>query len=427
MLAQWRARCYVPAPFDDLLADPQRSVVVISHAGCGLTTSFRLLQDEPLLLFDYPVRQWPEQRDAFNSRPDHFGQWMGHVAYAFEQQLRERPERIQQLRPYHYEFLAWLTRSYLGQRHVLSLVRLLERHLPAEQVRPLQRFADEAEPSALFRDNVSGTLGQIGEALDIADELGFNGIFACVELPATAWIKTLPAERERIQRQLHDLLAALTPLSRPGFGIKVGIPDIIMRPDEARSIVRDRAIVTVAYWDSDLLLELAGRLGAAALPDGADNQKALTAPLLIALQADIAAVYGKPGPAAVQIIAQALAEMDPRQTEESMLHQLRLRLYLHGGLLRIDGDPNTRRIWRGAKPITLSDNHFELFELLWRHRGDYVKPDTLLSIGSTKSNVDQLVARLRKQIEPPLGSDDRIYICRDRSGARLRRESCDFA
>ena len=86
---------------------------------------------------------------------------------------------------------------------------------------------------------------------------------------------------------------------------------------------------------------------------------------------------------------------------------MRRSLYRAPCTLTIDSDRHG--VWRGQRFVELSDQLFRVFSALWTG-GVSVDWEVLRKIAGSKDNVNTLVHRLRKELEPVPG--DPIYICR---------------
>lgn len=421
---EWLASYHLEAQFDSLLRDPAQSVVVLTTPGCGLTSSLSLLSEQPLLVFPYDMRRWPGRPNAFTEADTHFGQWMGNVAQNVIDRLRSRPETAQHLRAYQYEFLVWFVRTHLGLWQALSLLNFLEQQIPASHWESLRSSCERDDLRTLFSAKGSGILGQIGEALDIAAVLGWQGIYACAEITFGDWITLSLVERQTLEDDLRAMLSTLAPLTRTGFGIKLGLPQIMLEPRKARLLTRDRAKVLLSHWQDHDLRQLATRLLCALTEQDAARWEAPVAQLYAQTLDTITAIYQTPGPAAALTLASIIADAHQAGRAPPDMEHVRRELFARAARLRLDGDLASRCVWRGAERIQLTESLYNFFVMLWRHRGGYVNMDALIKQSSSKSNVDQTLTRLRKALEP--SSREPIYLQRDGSGPRLAHERCEF-
>lgn len=431
--ARWREKCYVDTNVDGLFADPARSVVVVTHAGCGISTSLAQLHSYGLLSFSYDLDQWPGQKRAFTKAPDHFGQWMAQIAYTFVDLLRQEPNRLAALSRANLEFVTWLVYHHLSQRQRRHWTDLLQARLPDETWQQLQATISDEAFAYLFGTTVSDLVEQIDECLDLARQLGWRGIFASVDLRWSDWIKRPPEQRLAAKEGLSQLLTTLTPLQRPGFGFKMGVPRRLFSLQEVRALVRGRATVADYDWPAPKLVEVADRLIAQAI---SEKDTALRAAVLPSerwhdLAADLALIWETPGPAAA--VALALHALELARESQNTLENLRRHLYRSSARLQIDNDLNQGQVWRGMEPIKLTERPFDIFKALWERRGELVSNDELVDLAGSKGNVDTNIKRVRQALEPFYKEKERnkeedfLYIRRDQyRGAWLDKDCCVF-
>jgi len=370
-LEQWLATCYVPSSVDSLFADPQRSVVAITQAGCGLSTALALIsRTQNLLTFNYPPEQWPGEPGAFTSAPSHFAQWMAQIAYRLVEDLRKSDAKLARLKTVHVELLIWLVRSYLGHRQDKIWRQHLEAKLTSQVWQELHAKLERGELDDLFGATQLDITAQIGECLEVAQVLDLRGIFACIDISWGDLISRNGSERKRLVDNLERLLSTLTPLQHRGFGIKVGVPHQLLDRAAVDKLVRSRAVVTSMQWDERKLTDLAMRYGRLS---GFGNEQ-LLGQIWQGLAPDVSSIWGHAGPAAALTVAQIVVEHN-LITAPQTLNELRGALYRKAARLRLDGEVGTRQIWRGMLPIKLDETPFSFLERLWSRRGGFVGPD----------------------------------------------------
>ncbi|NTU80158.1 MAG: hypothetical protein HGA45_12255 [Chloroflexales bacterium] len=424
---RWVELCHVAGSVDGLFADPMRSVVVVTEPGCGLSTSLTILSSYRLLTVRYDPDQWPGQPQALTGAPDHFSHWMAHLALALIEGLRTTEGQAELLTIDHFEFLAWVIRRYLGARHVSLWLRQVERMLSVERWLELSARLSAGQGQQLYGDSVADIYGQIEECLELARRLGCAGIAIAVDISLIDWIHRGPEEREALLAGAQDLLTALTPLQRRGFGLRMGLPRQMCSLADVQAMVRGRAVVTAYDWAEPELVQMA--VGLASACDGllereADDQMR---DLWRALLPDMRTIWTIPGPAAAAALARGVVEHRTAGQRGDLRTYLREALYARSAQLRLDPDLKRRVIWRGMTPITLDETPFRFFEVLWRHRGDYVHNDILLDLAHTRANLDKNISRMREALEPFYREKKYVYIQRDNShGTWLQKDACVF-
>lgn len=443
---QWIEQCYVYAEGQDVLLDPQRSVVVVAASGSGLSTSLAWIQFQVtsaqahisppasnrrrFLTFNYAPDQWPGQQYALVKQPDHFSQFMGQIAQCCMDQLKAAPDKLIHCPMYLHEFLIWLARHYLGATRGNAWLRTLERVIPDAEIAPVIEQARHGELDNLHSsDEPSDLYDQINACLDLLEYLGWSGAYALIDVSMIDWIDRNAAERQALREGIEELLRRLTPLQRPGFGYKLGIPEALMPLEQAQALSRNRATTLSYRWTLDQLWAI-GDLQVAAASGRQIQLQTLLSRVWATLEADIHDLWGRPCPATMNAIAKYLVlhpeHADPITLSEDVFH-LRKYLYTHYARLRRDPDPNQNIIWRGSRPIDLDDAQMNLFDLLWKQKGDIVPNEVLHARTGSSSNADQIISRLRQAIEPFGSTREYLYLQRvNRYGANLEKASCSF-
>lgn len=423
---QWFTDHGVTTEVDALLADASRSVVVVTYPGSGITTSLSLLRSYKLLTFRYNPDQWPGGKEAFTQAETHFGQWMGLLAYTFIDELKDDRAVSYLLRSDQYEFLVWMAGKYLNRRKSDILLQFLERMLGNERWTGLRDKLEQGYLDNLYGDTVADVIGQIDECLDIASSLGWEGIYASIDISLVDWIERTSTQREHFMTELRRLLTTLTPLQRRGFGIKMGLPPQILSLRDVNDLVRGRAVVSMYHWEKPALLAITASLLATASSCSVEQSHATASSLWDQFIDDVKEIWVTPGPAAAVALAEAAYNtgLDYDKTEAS---QLRRWLYEHKAVLRLDGDAKQRTIWRGMLSIKLDETPFRFFASLWDSKGDQVDNETLLLIAGSKGNLDKNISRIREALEPFYKDQQYIYIQRTQgSGTWLVKERCAF-
>lgn len=416
---QWRNHCYIESEIDLLLADPVRSVVVSTYSGCGLSTSLAMLQASRLLLLNYNPEEWAGTPQAFGRSETHFGQWMARFADSVMERLTLEPDDLARLNLYQQQLLLWLLERYLGKRQSRFWQGELERLLPVASKEELtQILADEPID---YGDTVADMKYQINECVAIARRLGWEGVFATVDLRWWDWLEGDDEERAQLEVGLRKLLTTLAPLEVPHFGVKLGIPARLLPPQDidrlTRSRIRPMLYPTTYRWTVQQLQQICQRQVTLAAKDADVDFAPPPTELWRWLEADIARIWEYPCPAAASVLARIWCEFAAqRLAADQLVQQLRVSLYRHAAPLRCDSRPGSQIVYRGQQPIHLDDMPFRIFTTLWQHRGSPASNETLLGVAGSKANLDKLISRLREQLEPMHGSGTTIYLQRRPNG-----------
>jgi hypothetical protein len=432
--AWWIEHCYMLPSYNNALYDPERSVLVIGEHGSGLSTSFDILRyhyplinDDPTppatpqpLLFAYPPQCWPGQPQALFSadQDSHFKQFMAHLAEQIASIFKYRPALLGRLSLIGHEFMAWMARHYLGPRRGELWCRFVEQHDSGLAVADVLARARRGDLDSLYQDDLPNDMrGQIEECLDIVRALGWNGIFAVAELGHAAWLATPPAQQEALRQSLLRLLESLTLLQNREFGFKVGIVADLLSLKDAEQIPRSRTEVIAHSWTNAELEVLARRLWTA---DHGAPGPPLTPADWRALEPDITSIWGKPCPAASVGVIGACAALRATSPAPPALDDVRAELYRQHAPLRYYPQISGSQVWRGAERITLEEAQIVVFQALWRHcrTKSYASKEELLGLAGSATNLDKIISRIRKHLEPIPGAE--IYLHRTQTlGTRL--------
>lgn len=416
---RWQQHCFQESDVDALLQDPVRSVVISTYGGCGITTSLALLQQTNLLVFTYNPNQWPGQPERLTDAPTHFAQWMACVADKVTVRLQKAPADLQRLNLYQHQFLLWLLQRYLGDNQRRFWRNRLVALLPKETAEQLTEII-EHEPVS-YGDTIADIKYQIHETISLAESLGWQGIFASIDLNWWDWFDRSLEDRARLELQLHELLTTLAPLEIPSFGVKLGLAGRMLAPQEIDRLTRSRIkpmIYPATYaWSHAQLHRMCIALVELAAADAGLEVTHPPEALWTWLAADLVSIWDRPCPAAAKILAAVWINLAGQQLDQEALHlELRAELFRGAAFLRRDPRPGSQLIYRGQTEIHLDDTLFRVFELLWKQRGDPASNDTLLLVAGTKTNLDKIISRLREQIEPFYRSGLSIYIQRRQNG-----------
>ncbi|NNJ11777.1 hypothetical protein EKD04_015700 [Chloroflexales bacterium ZM16-3] len=414
---QWARLCYQPSPVDQLLADPSRSIIVLTTPGCGMSTSLALLPRSGILTLDYPPERWPGVEQAFTRAENHFGQWMGLLAQHLRDRLSEQPDQVGLLNVQHHEFLAWIIRKYLSPRQgAIWLSQMSEQLRPADWA-SVQATIESGELDESYTDTGSGLTGQIEESVQIARRLGYSGIFATIDVSWAEWLRRNPEQRTALATSVRQLLSTLIVLQRRGFGIKVSLPAVLgLGVAEVEQLVRGRATIATYEWDEAALAQLTRRLTGAASAGAVSAEPWLDSATWAIIGTDLTQIWGGPGPAAAAALARAIIDHGSLSiVTPDALQQLRRSLYQRHAPIQLDPDLGRRTIWRGRQPITFGEAPFSCLAILWAERGRVVETSRLRQHMGSQANLDKNVSRIRQQIEPFFKEGDYLYLQREQS------------
>lgn len=393
----WWQQCYVETPALRAFLDVSGSAILFGPAGSGKTIAINALARRltgQALLLHYEPQYWPSGERPNYKGGDHLNQMMALAAVAVQQQMLEHPARFWQLDELEQEFLFWLIEKYLGRR---SLHRI-SRHVSDSTDRPLSLPPPAGDLYPLSDPSPLDVRGQIDDLVSLANGLGLEQVVLLVDLDLFSL--------EKLQEDLAALLGWLDLLEHPAFHIRATLPE----SDDLRAQVgvwsSGRLRLLRLHVGEEEVSQIVGRCLAAAtggVVQAVDDIVGLQN--VAVMRQEIEQVYGYEAPAGwcnwLQRLLAYTANNGPPTLEE-----LRFLFYTHESM-RLRLATHRPGVWRGPQLLSLDGKPLELFSLLYQGRGtsDY---DELLGLAFTPENLNTMISRIRKAIEPIRGQH--IYL-----------------
>jgi predicted ATPase len=395
---RWLAAWYMPTSCDALLRDVQRSAIVYGVDGAGKTAALHtmtLALQQQALIVPIDWERAVNQAEQATGSADHFGLAMKAAAQAVQRQIEKHGEILPDLSRVQLSFLHWLLRKHLRPRELELWVDKL-RNPSLDNL--LQADVKDLYPDDSTSDDVRS---QIEELIHLAHGLGYEAVVLVFE------ITTAPADAT--VRFLADWVGWLEPWQHRGFVLKGALPSAYVKLGNLEARARGRIALRKLTWDLSQCRELAiHRLCFRAVDEARARSIMANDSAVGSLAEVLADIGGEHTPKCWIAAADQLASTAATYAGGALVdNEIRRSLYRTLAPLRIDSD--RQGVWRGQHFVALSDQLFRIFSALWKG-GVSVDWEKLREIAGTKDNVNTLVHRLRRELEPVPG--DPIYICR---------------
>jgi hypothetical protein len=255
----WLSQAYLQPREFGLMAG-QHSILVIGMEGTGKTALEMQLREyaarkEKLCPL---VASWRPQPIGEHLSSDQvvetfLAQAMNSLAFAFLQEVAQRPEAYRNSTSWVQDFIIWFTHFYLQGDREFHLSRLSEHATPAglETIKkitsstPRQLLSQTATPSDILSHLTEST-----------KKLGFDGVWIFIEDLDVIF----RASPDKLAQNLKDLLSTLDIFETPAFSIKIIAPsELGLRLQTARGVKTRRFNVHYLKWQYEELLDIVER------------------------------------------------------------------------------------------------------------------------------------------------------------------------
>ncbi len=386
------------APIANFL-NAQGAAAVVGGSGSGKSICLEILRRETAataLHIEYLPHNWPNGSSPWVAGEGHISQMMAAVAIGIRLHLEKHPESFKNLHDLQKEFFYWLIDKYLQRR---SLVRLCYRLQQATGI----EIDIPTEIDDLYPDNTQETeiWNQISELADLVHALGYTQILLLIDLN----------ELEAIEHMddIRSLFSWLSLMEHPDWSIRAALPYICIKEGQLVTHTSGRLDITRLNYDQVTIYEvLTGYLLLATDGQYNDLSMLIEPAILEEAQKEIQAIFQQPTlagwinwvDALLATIAQSACEIPISDTKAI----IRTYYERHFPLRLI---PDRQGVWRGPQYLPLDERPYELLKKLFALRG-HSDPSLLLEIAGSGDNLNTLMSRLRKQIEPLKGT--KIYL-----------------
>lgn len=407
---------YIASPCDQILHDPQRSVVVYGPQGSGKAAAMNFLQQrwrQQVLIVPWEPADPPFAKDENVLAAVHQS-ILAAVANQMVDELEGQPHVLGQLPLLCQEFLRWLLVQGLSARSLQVKQRLIPE---------LRDLFDIQEQKDIYADHGGDSVrSQVDEMVVLAHELGYQRIFlfyqAAEFLPSPA-----------LQR-LAALVGWRKLWQQRNFLFKAALHTAVVDQGQLIAKAQGRMEFHRLKWLAAEFRQAADAWIAAISQDAVPSLEAIAEPPILDAAANhLQDIRGEWLPADSKGLAELLLDLHTirrrRLTYDQDGSELRRYVYRRLAPLRIAADGTG--VCRGTRYIKVREQPLRVLDLLAQiHSGD--TRQALLAVTGSQANLHKQISELRKAIEPvPTGSRDWVYICNSTEGnyvfeGRIERE-----
>ncbi len=368
------------------------SAILVGEAGAGKSIALQALLRETaqsLLHVPYPIQNWPQGTRPWLPGRRHVSQLMAASANEIVRLLNEEPERFGRCHELLQQFLIWLVQKHLSRR---TLVRLLQQINRATEVALPIPQKDEVEDIYPSDELTADVRGQIDELAELVQALGFAGLMVTIDLNE---------QEAYLSGQELSELFRLDLLENPGVMLRAVLPKSVVQQAQIENRVGGHLRIIPIYLSEADCNELVRRYLQATTGGTVSNLEELAnTAVLQRVQKELRILYNAPTAAgwlhwAETILTQYVAQ--PKSAPLTNANEVALAYYQRHVPLRLV--PERMAVWRGPQLLTLDRQPFELLRTLFDLQGQPA-PDALLQVAGTQANLNTLIGRIRKVIEP---------------------------
>lgn len=400
----WWDSCFVLLPAVESFITTESSAALLTGPGNGKSVALAALrrrQADTSLVVSYPLENWPTGPHPWLPGRSHISQIMAAAATSIIDIVGAQPERLAQLNDLQQEFLGWLINKHLGRR---TLARL-SHHLA-------QNSAGAILPTTVDYDlypsdiNESDVWGQIGELVELAQALGYQRVLVLAEVDNFRLVKHAA--------DLRTLFGRSSFLEHPGWALKLALPYSHELQTQLAGGSGGRLHIHRLRLETDAIQEIVGEHLRVATDNRFIHIAALASDSVVdrATQ-EMTTLYGEPSLSGWLGWAEALLMLWSSSGASSRVSDTDKALATfynrHIPLRLIEGQNG---VWRGPQFLSLDGQPLEIMRKLFALKGDSA-PDALLKLAGTGENLNTIISRLRRVIEPLRGQNIYIHNRRD--------------
>ncbi len=389
---RWWQDCFVRTDAIRDFTAVSGSVILMGEAGSGKSVALQTLLHETadaVLHVPYPVQNWPNGSHPWLPGRRHVSQIMAATASEIVRLLHREPARFHNCHDLLQEFLIWLVQKHLERRSLVRLLQQINRATNATIPIPAKEEVVDIYPSD---DHTTDVRGQLDELAELVRALGFSGVMITIDLNEQ--------EASLSGQDLSDLFR-LDMLENPGVMLRAVLPrSVVLQAQIENRVGGHLRLIPVYLSEADISLLIGRYLRAAT--DGAVSELKELADTAVLNRAhrEINTLYQAPTVAGWLHWTETILTHYLAQTNLAPLTNAKsvaLAYYQRHVPLRLV--PDQMAVWRGPQLLTLDRQPFELLRTLFDLQGQPA-PDALLQIAGTQANLNTLIGRIRRIIEP---------------------------
>lgn len=387
----WWDSCFTPLSAVEGFITAENSAALLTGSGNGKSVALAALQyrrESSCLLISYPLENWPSGLHPWLPGHSHVSQIMAAAATNIVGIVDTQPERFAQLNDLQLEFLGWLINKHLGRRTFRRLSHHLAQIHPSAMV-PISTDSD-LYPSDTKESDV---WGQIGELVELAQALGFQRVMVLTEV-----------DHFRLVNHAADLWALFgraSLLEHPGWALKIALPYSHELQTQLAGSSGGRIHIHRLRLETDVIQEIVGKHLRIATDNRLNRLTDLATNRIIERAAkEVDALYGESSLAGWLGWAEALlllwsssglpSRIDDTDKALATFYSRHIPLRLFEG---------QNGVWRGPQFIPLEGQLLAIMRTLFALRGKPA-PDSLIQLAGSNENLNTIISRLRRTIEP---------------------------
>ena len=368
------------------------SAILVGEAGSGKTVALQALLHETaasLLHVPYPVQNWPQGQRPWLPGRRHVSQIMAATANEIVRLLNQEPARFHNCHELLHEFLNWLVQKHLGRRPLVRLLQQINRATNSSIPIPASDEVEDIYPSD---DHTADVRGQIDELAELVRALGYSGVMITIDLNE---------QEASISGQDLSELFRLDLLENPGVVVRAALPRSVVQQAQIENRVGGHLrLIPIYLADADISELVKRYLHTATGGQLSGLEELANTAVLTRARKEIQSLYNAPTVAgwlhwAETFLTHYLAQ--PTPTQLTGAKEMTIAFYQRHVPLRLV--PEQMGVWRGPQLLTLDRQPFELLRKLFDLQGQPA-PEALLQIAGTQANLNTLIGRVRKIIEP---------------------------
>lgn len=401
--ALWWQACYTKHSVVESFINVDGAAAFLSGPGNGKSTAIAAVartHATDCLILPYSPLNWPHGLRPWLSGRGHVSQVMAAAATEIISLLEDSPNLVSALNPLQKEFLFWLISKHLGQRTLSRLKYHLISVLGAGEVLP--DSVEDIYPSDTLEADI---WGQISELAELAVSLKFQRIILLVDIS--------DREFSSSENDLIVLLNLLDLMEHPSWHLKMSLPysQTVQKLIEVKS--NGRLQLFYANYDIQDIQNTVGHYINMATSGQVHSVDALASKSVRKQAATvIRADYGEESLAGWLYWAETLLYLRAQLSDETISDADNATLHFYARHMPLRLDPYRHGVWRGPQFFPLDGQPYEVVTKLFSLKGQSA-PDALVKVAGSGQNLNTIMSRLRKTIEPLQGTNVYLHNRRD--------------
>jgi hypothetical protein len=395
----WWQFCFVKtSPIINFL-NASGSAAVVGGAGSGKSICLEVLRREmadTALQIEYLPHNWPNGTKPWMPGETHASQMMAAAAVAIRHQLELKPEQFVQLNDLQKEFFFALIDKHLQRRALRRLCYRLQQAIDIEIEIP-----DKMEDLFPTEPTETDIWNQISELADLAQGLGYEQVILLIDLNELEAIEHM--------EDIVSLFSWLALMEHPDWSIRAALPHICLKEGQLAANTSGRLDITRLNYDQVTIQRIAAGYLRVAMDGEYDSLLGLVdTAILEHARKEIQAIYQQPTLAGwLNWVEASLATAVNSKCKLPLSDAKAITRTYYERHFPLRLMPDRQGVWRGPQFLPLDERPYEILKKLFDLRGRS-DPNILLEMAGSGENLNTLISRLRREIEPLKGA--KIYL-----------------